>query len=505
MFLLNRLNEEELMVDFVKNPNNSSWTENLAYVKEKNTKFLSQFFAIARTIVKCDACGDLSTVFEPSVILSLSLRSDSVNRADIKHEEIILFRQEKIEETTGYTIPIDSSFQLIADILKLMKETMKVDHCSIFIVGPKVCQRIPDYQDLTYALNQIKDPKTNKLVVAAHKIDESQTPIVEVPFKLRWERTEIGKVTMHSDYNLPLVLTPDNYNNAINNIVTNIEAYTDEWSTLEDKTACTVEVGLFDRNDTSHNSCVLCGKVECFKCFFDQKDDFDAYMRNKFSSIRAPKARELMTSMEKDAENLKEDADLKIIFKVYPEPHNLEVPKKGVLHFQDKGSKRIETIEDLLQLFSSTETLKDEDKITCSKCHQKECSQKSTKLVFLPQILILHIKRFKFTDLSGFTKNNQKITFDEELDLEPFYDRFESQNVQTENDHFEKRLTRVKISTHYRLRAVVNHQGSLHGGHYFSYVFENDSWSEYNDETVSSLDPGRLVSEKAYILFYERM
>ena len=58
------------------------------------------------------------------------------------------------------------------------------------------------------------------------------------------------------------------------------------------------------------------------------------------------------------------------------------------------------------------------------------------------------------------------------------------------------------------LYAIVNHQGpSMDSGHYTAFAKHQPSneWFEFDDSTVSPVrDVSRLVTEQAYILFYER-
>lgn len=60
---------------------------------------------------------------------------------------------------------------------------------------------------------------------------------------------------------------------------------------------------------------------------------------------------------------------------------------------------------------------------------------------------------------------------------------------------------------YYDLYAVSNHYGSLHGGHYTAYGFNDmfKKWYEFNDSSVSSVsDANEIVSPGAYLLFYRR-
>jgi ubiquitin carboxyl-terminal hydrolase 6/32 len=58
----------------------------------------------------------------------------------------------------------------------------------------------------------------------------------------------------------------------------------------------------------------------------------------------------------------------------------------------------------------------------------------------------------------------------------------------------------------YDLYAVVNHVGALGTGHYFAYIrSESDGkWKCFNDEQVKDIEPQKVVSSSAYILFYRR-
>lgn len=62
----------------------------------------------------------------------------------------------------------------------------------------------------------------------------------------------------------------------------------------------------------------------------------------------------------------------------------------------------------------------------------------------------------------------------------------------------------------YELYGVVQHMGSLNGGHYISYTQNpiNNLWYEYNDSSVQQIPNDKLASEiensRSYILFYKR-
>ncbi|KAE9305946.1 hypothetical protein PR003_g21359 [Phytophthora rubi] len=58
----------------------------------------------------------------------------------------------------------------------------------------------------------------------------------------------------------------------------------------------------------------------------------------------------------------------------------------------------------------------------------------------------------------------------------------------------------------YDLYGVVNHVGALGGGHYFAYVLSDHDgkWKCFNDHQCKDIDEKEVVSSMAYILFYRR-
>jgi ubiquitin carboxyl-terminal hydrolase 4/11/15 len=52
--------------------------------------------------------------------------------------------------------------------------------------------------------------------------------------------------------------------------------------------------------------------------------------------------------------------------------------------------------------------------------------------------------------------------------------------------------------------SVVNHYGSLGGGHYTAYALRDGEWLEFDDSRVSRTTPAEVVSKAAYILVYRR-
>jgi ubiquitin C-terminal hydrolase len=107
----------------------------------------------------------------------------------------------------------------------------------------------------------------------------------------------------------------------------------------------------------------------------------------------------------------------------------------------------------------------------------------------LPEILVVHLKRFSFEGYRG-KKISQHIRFPvEQLDLDPY----------------------CASDTHdgavYRLFGVTMHWGSFEGGHYTAVCRHpaGARWLAFNDSVVRIASESDLCGRGAYILFYERV
>ena len=137
-----------------------------------------------------------------------------------------------------------------------------------------------------------------------------------------------------------------------------------------------------------------------------------------------------------------------------------------------------QSIKDCFDLFFEEENL--EDPLYCHNCQGPEDFSKRYSINKLPYVLILSLKRFKFNKNSNF-KLRQMITY-------PLYD------FEIGNDTMKKK---------YDLFGVINHYGSISGGHYTAIVKDsNKEWTLCNDSRVSKIEENRVMHSNAYILFY---
>ena len=169
------------------------------------------------------------------------------------------------------------------------------------------------------------------------------------------------------------------------------------------------------------------------------------------------------------------------------------------------------TLAKCIQTFCSHEQLLDSERWKCSNCHQRVRANKKLSLSKTPDVLVVHLKRFR-VESSGFNvkmvKDHQLVSFPcggmELLDLKPYLSSSSEPSTTT--------TPPVEQSTKYKLYAVAQHHGAtMRFGHYTA-VAQNSmtkDWHKFNDSYTSILVDKTtlhrtLVNSSAYVLFYQR-
>lgn len=125
------------------------------------------------------------------------------------------------------------------------------------------------------------------------------------------------------------------------------------------------------------------------------------------------------------------------------------------------------SIESCLNQFIAVELLDDNNKVQCKVCTDRMNKARGDKVPGLksvytpsvkqylisqsPAILILHLKRFQSQKLNGYHKIDKHVSFPMQLDLAPFCKNKEKRKL-------------------YSLYGLIEHSGTIHGGHYVAYV-----------------------------------
>uniref|UniRef100_A0A914LJF5 Ubiquitin carboxyl-terminal hydrolase n=1 Tax=Meloidogyne incognita TaxID=6306 RepID=A0A914LJF5_MELIC len=151
--------------------------------------------------------------------------------------------------------------------------------------------------------------------------------------------------------------------------------------------------------------------------------------------------------------------------------------------------KKAYTIKECIDAYTTKEQLSEQDSWFCPNCKTHQRAFKKLDLWSLPQILIIHLKRFLYTRYS-----REKI--ETEIDI-PVKGLDLGDKVRDPSQKEEK----------YDLIGISNHSGGLGSGHYTARALNNNTWCEFNDSSAYALNtpPGdSIVSKEAYMLVYRR-
>lgn len=152
---------------------------------------------------------------------------------------------------------------------------------------------------------------------------------------------------------------------------------------------------------------------------------------------------------------------------------------------EDKITKEC-SIYDCLNLMTEEEVLDEANKWECPNCKKAQICTKKLEIYQTGPILILHLKRNQQLLRSKISK---KVGFPiKNLDISQFASKT------------------GESKTKYDLFAVCNHYGTeVHQGHYTAFAFDKGKkdWRCFDDEKVFKVEEKDIVTEHAYILFYE--
>lgn len=156
------------------------------------------------------------------------------------------------------------------------------------------------------------------------------------------------------------------------------------------------------------------------------------------------------------------------------------------------------TLEECLDIHFDEEKLHGANKYRCPKCEQLVEATKRHSLLWCPEVLMIHLKRFevgaywtsKRHDPIIFPAGHASTKWSRPLDLKAF----------------ETTSLAGGPSPAYELTGVVNHHGSFGGGHYTAFAHKGAAlgWVLCNDASVKRADAEVVVDSQEYLLMYRK-
>jgi ubiquitin carboxyl-terminal hydrolase 4/11/15 len=190
------------------------------------------------------------------------------------------------------------------------------------------------------------------------------------------------------------------------------------------------------------------------------------------------------------------------------------------------AKKNVVTLDDCLDTFTRPERLDVQNMWYCSRCKDHVRALKTMELWKLPNVLIIHLKRFEYKHSLRRDKLDHLVDF-------PLYGLDMNQHCggkyHLENETIANGVVDTSIPAVYDCFAVVNHYGRMGFGHYTAYArawneegfisttntaaaaattttnTPENHWNLFDDSHVRSVpDERSVVSSAAYVLLYRR-
>ncbi|XP_013149304.1 PREDICTED: ubiquitin carboxyl-terminal hydrolase 20 [Papilio polytes] len=146
------------------------------------------------------------------------------------------------------------------------------------------------------------------------------------------------------------------------------------------------------------------------------------------------------------------------------------------------------SLQDCLAAFFSADELKGDNMYSCSRCNKLRNGVKMSGVVRLPEVLCVHLKRFRH-ELMFSAKVAARVSFPiNDLNMAPY--------------------THKECTSHisrYALSAVICHSGTAGGGHYTCVARSPAGWHAFDDAAVLPVPAHHLAACEAYVLFYRKV
>ncbi len=148
------------------------------------------------------------------------------------------------------------------------------------------------------------------------------------------------------------------------------------------------------------------------------------------------------------------------------------------------GSQNV-SLEECMDEYTKKERLEGENAWFNEKTNKKEDVNKDLVFWSLPEVLIIHLKRWNYLGRKDQRLVNCNLDM---LDLRKYVNGYN------------------KSTYVYSLYGICNHSGGSLGGHYTANIkVKGDKWFNFNDTSVREIECRNVVTPQAYCLFYRKI
>ncbi|XP_075216653.1 ubiquitin carboxyl-terminal hydrolase 4-like [Lycorma delicatula] len=454
-----------------------------SYLRKSDSIIVDTFHGLLKSSVVCPVCETVSVKFDPLCYMTLPLPQDSDCVLKVLHVPY-----DQSMKTTVYRITV-SKFGTVRDVITKIAERVNKNPES-FILAEIFKSHFHKFFSLNDSVDKIDNIGSNLMVYDVPvNVTDNQFTVAPV---CHWQ-TNAGSDTAGSSaaqisylpsnmFGIPFIVvlptTPCTYETVYNLICERIGRYFRKKSEM-----CGGENMLTDSDNVMNVNDGL----------------FSLYIVNGQNPTEAKK-------IPNDGSLLKFPDCLgkQFLALQWTVKSHKEFYKSESSSSQDLLNPQLKVklhLQDCISIFMSTEKLGANDTWNCPKCKVSRRATKKFDLWELPNVLIILLKRFTFNrgDPMG-----RGMYLDSSI-----YCREDKLNANVEFPMTNFKLNDYLINkdhppVSYDLCGVINHYGTLSGGHYTAYAKhkEDKQWYCFDDSHVSPESEKNVMSSSAYILFY---
>jgi ubiquitin C-terminal hydrolase len=454
-----------------------SWNNHLL---RNNSVFTDKIQGQYKSTVVCPECRKVSITFDP--YMSISLPFPAVQKRSIFVSFVSLGNK---TPPIKYKIVVLKD-ALISDLREAISKVTKVPKGDL-LIAEIYHSKVQKYWSDTHEVAGI----SHNDVIVAYEMSGIDEKIHSLPYSWKSDAVEppfmsvrLYSLAPSSGNTLGVTVRGVPLNIAWNSQMTNKQLYDSVWDHMR-RYLKNIEWTRFDFTDPT--------TLFPTDATFDKKS-YDFFFTLRYETIVGSKIRtheKLKYSDEMNDLHEHSEADKRVLTMMMPNnvfdkcvnmyEFDLEVLDTSCTTTEE-GIK----LSHCLNLFREGEKLTGDNSWYCSTCKKDVEALKKLEIWKLPDVLILHLKRFQVNARLGglLEKVETPVDCPLEIDMKEFVELAKYEKVDTE----------------YELVGVIDHKGTINYGHYIASAKVDDVWYNFDDTVTSKID--NPINSNAYVLFY---
>uniref|UniRef100_A0A0E0E7M1 Ubiquitin carboxyl-terminal hydrolase n=1 Tax=Oryza meridionalis TaxID=40149 RepID=A0A0E0E7M1_9ORYZ len=432
------------------------WSNHLA---RNDSVIVDTYHGQYKSTLTCPTCSKTSVTFDPFMYLSLPVPSTAKRTMTVT-----VFSTDGSIEPISYDVTVPQ-FGSLNDLVQVLSSACSLRDDEILLITEVYNNRILRYlEEPSDSVSLLRDG--DKLAAFRLPRKYEKSPVVVFTHQYFDERSSVDNITPQmKEFEAPLLaVLPERANGlTLKNI------YLKLLEPLRFSKKGPSESYIGDTTDSDREA---------------HMEEFEFYLINGRGEFQ-------QTRIQTDEVDLLETTPNRLLINVHWQQNAVgqydtsmlkSLPEIHKLELIPKGNEDSVALHGCLEAFLKEEPLGPED-MYCPCCKKHQQAMKKLDLWRLPEVLVIHLKRFSYTQ---FTRNKLETFVDfpiSDLDLSSYI------------------IDKSELSDcHYRLYAISNHYGNMGGGHYTASIYheEGKGWYKFDDECVRPITEDSIKTPAAY-------